>query len=138
MTILNWKSVLFLGIQFLLYLTSFSAKFSLKNLSMTLLSQGFALLVTMPLIRGVTKPLPKTRAITNWKPKNFKGESNPILPGLLWLELSHCTSCNVSKVILLYQFYFDLSNPTVPAIKIISEQICTTFKKPNPPPQKKN
>ena len=40
-----------------------------KNLSMALLSQALALLVTMFLIRGVEELLRKARAVTNYKIK---------------------------------------------------------------------
>ena len=46
--------------------------------------------------------------------KNAKrAEGRGAIARLLRLELSHCTMLNVSRVMLLHQFYCDLSNPTV-------------------------
>ena len=43
---------------------------------------------------------------------------------LLRLQLSDCTRFNVSRVILLYQFYCDLSNPTVCKFIVNRQDYC--------------
>ena len=67
-------------------------------MSVALLSQAPALLVTMCQIIGTPQPLPETRTLTNWKPrklernerkteKNRKTEFRLVGPGLTTIAL---------------------------------------------------